>query len=74
MAVIKKPTVPPLPMVVFANLRKWQTLRDVSDEKVAAVLGVKDLNARMRKLFLTIEEMERLCALLQIEPEKLLER
>lgn len=65
---------PPLPLVVWANIAKWQTIRGIEDADLAAVLLVKNLADRRRKLYLTIEEMGNICKLLAIEPEKLLER
>lgn len=63
-----------LPLIIWANIVKWATVRGVEDREIAAVLGVKDLSDRKRKLLLTIEEMDRVCSLLAVEPEKLLER
>lgn len=65
---------PPLPLVIWANIAKWQTIRGVEDAQLASVLLVKNLADRRRKLYLTIEEMGNICKLLAIEPEKLLER
>jgi hypothetical protein len=65
---------PALELIVWANITKWQTLRGVADEAIASVLLVKSLPDRRRKLYLTVEEMGRICKLLAIEPEKLLER
>lgn len=65
---------PPLPLVIWANISKWQQIRGVEDEQLAAVLLVKSIADRRRKLYLTIEEMGNICKLLAIEPEKLLER
>ena len=65
---------PPLPLVVWANIGKWQTIRGVEDAQLASVLLVKNLADRRRKRLLTIEEMDSVCKLLAIEPEKLLER
>lgn len=65
---------PPLPLVIWANISKWQQIRGVEDEQLAAVLLVKSIADRRRKLYLTIEEMGNICQLLAIDPEKLLER
>lgn len=65
---------PPLSLIIWANIGKWQTIRGIEDADLAAVLLVKNLADRRRKLYLTIEEMGNICKLLAIEPEKLLER
>lgn len=65
---------PPLQLVIWANIAKWQTIRGVEDAQLASVLLVKNLTDRRRKQYLTIEEMGNICKLLAIEPEKLLER
>lgn len=65
---------PPLPLIIWANIGKWQTIRGIEDADLAAVLLVKNLADRRRKMYLTIEEMGNICKLLAIEPEKLLER
>lgn len=65
---------PGLQVIIWANIVKWAIVRGVDDHEIAAVLGVKDLSDRKRKHLLTIEEMGRLCGLLAVEPEKLLER
>ena len=65
---------PSLPLVVWANIGKWQTIRGIEDAQLASVLLVKNLADRRRKRLLTIEEMDSVCKLLAIEPEKLLER
>jgi len=65
---------PSIPVIVWANIVKWAIVRGVNDSEIAAVIGVKDLADRKRKHLLTIEEMDRVCALLAVEPEKLLER
>jgi len=63
-----------LPLIVWANLMKWKTIRGISDEMISACLGVKDLRNRKTTYYMSTEEMGRLCDLLQIEPEQLLER
>lgn len=65
---------PSIPVIVWANIVRWAIVRGVNDSEIAAVIGVKDLADRKRKHLLTIEEMDRVCALLAVEPEKLLER
>lgn len=65
---------PSIPVIVWANIVKWAIVRGVKDDEIAAVLGVKNLADRKRKRLLTIEEMEHVCDLLAVEPEKLLER
>lgn len=65
---------PSIPVIVWANIVKWAIVRGVEDRELAAAIGVKDLADRKRKRLLTIEEMERICAILAVEPEKLLER
>ena len=74
MAMATRSKDPPLALVVWANISKWQTIRGVEDAQLASVLLVKNLADRRRKLYLTIEEMGTICKLLAIEPEKLLER
>ena|GEM_PF-5944690 len=64
----------PLPLIVWANLMKWKTIRGISDEMISACLGVKDLRNRKNTYYMSTDEMGRLCELLQIEPEQLLER
>ena len=64
----------PLPLIIWANIQKWMIVRGVEDSEIAALLVVKSLADRKRKLYLTIEEMESVCKYLAIEPEKLLER
>lgn len=63
-----------LPVIIWANIVKWQTIRQVSDEELGLLLGVKNLYDRRRTHYITGEEMEKVCSLLTIEPEKLLER
>lgn len=74
MAAIKASKVPPLELIVWANIKKWQMIRGVDDEQISAVLNIKGMFDRRKSLFLTVEEMGRLCAYLAIEPERLLER
>lgn len=64
----------PLQFVAWANIEKWRILRNVSAEQIAGVLGVKKLADRRATGFLTMEEADRICMYLDIEPEKLLER
>lgn len=64
----------PLTVIVWANIVKWATIRGVEDREIAACLGVKELAARKRNHYITVDEMARLCGLLAVEPEKLLER
>lgn len=63
-----------LDLVVWMNLLKWQSIKGVSDKKVTACLGIKDLHNRKSSHLLTTSEIGRLCELLEIEPEKLFER
>lgn len=65
---------PPIERIIWANIAKWQMIRDVSDDDLARVLGIARLNDRKQKLTLSIQEMGIVCGLLAIEPEKLLER
>lgn len=69
-----KPKRYPLQAVVYANLEKWRRLKGISGEQIAGVLGVKKLSEREKSGFMTIEEFDRLCMYLDLEPEKLLER
>lgn len=63
-----------LDLIVWANVRKWQMIRGVSDSMLCACLGIKTLNNRNASHFLTTCEIGRLCKLFEIEPEKLFER
>lgn len=63
-----------LDLIVWANLKKWQMIRGVSDSMLCACLGIKTLNNRNASHFLTTCEIGRLCRLFEIEPEKLFER
>ena len=63
-----------LDLVVWANLKKWQMIRGVSDAMLCACLGIKTLNNRNASHLLTTKEIGRICKLLEIEPEKLFER
>lgn len=65
---------PPIELIVWANIQKWAMIRQVPDEDIARVLGIARLDDRKRKLLLSVQEMGMICALLAIEPEKLLER
>ena len=65
---------PSLSLVVWANIQKWMMIRGIDDAEIAALLGVTRLDARKRSRLLDIAEMEKLCAYLAVEPEKLLER
>lgn len=65
---------PPIERIIWANIAKWQMIRDVSDDDLARVLGIARLNDRRQKLMLSIQEMGIVCGILAIEPEKLLER
>ena len=65
---------PPIELIIWANISKWAMIRQVPDEDIARVLGITRLDERKRKLMLSIQEMGTICALLAIEPEKLLER
>jgi hypothetical protein len=74
MATLKKSKSPSLALVVWANIQKWTMIRGIDDAEIAALLGVKRLDFRKRSRLLDIAEMEKLCAYLAVEPEKLLER
>lgn len=63
-----------LDLIVWANVKKWQMIRGVSDTMLCACLGIKTLNNRNATHFLTTCEIGRLCNLFEIEPEKLFER
>lgn len=65
---------PSLSLVVWANIQKWMMIRGIDDAEIAALLGVTRLDARKRSRLLDIAEMEKLCAYIAVEPEKLLER
>lgn len=69
-----KPKAVPLPVIVWANIIKWMTIRGANDDEIAAILHVKELAQRKRNHLLTVDEMGDICAYLAIEPEKLLER
>ena len=64
----------PIELVVWANIQKWAMIRGITDDQIAAVLSVKNLADRKRRLFLTVQEMGLLSNLLVVEPERLLER
>lgn len=65
---------PPLALIVWANIVKWATVRGISDDEISAVLGVTRLYERKKSKHITVSEMENICRLLAVEPEKLLER
>lgn len=69
-----KPKRYPLQAVIYANVEKWRRLKGISGEQIAGVLCVKKLREREKSGFMTIEEFDRLCMYLDLEPEKLLER
>lgn len=69
-----KPKRYPLQAIVYANVEKWRRLKGISGEQIAGVLGVKKLSEREKSGFMTVEELDRLCQYLELEPEKLLER
>lgn len=69
-----KPKSPPLTIVVWANIQKWMMIREVEDSEIAAILGVKRLDTRIRNKVLAVSEMDSIAQYLAIEPEKLLER
>lgn len=71
---MKVNTLRKLDLVVWMNLLKWQAIKGISDKKIAACLGVRDLHNRKSSHLLTTSEIGRLCELLEIEPEKLFER
>lgn len=62
---------PQLFKVVWANIIGWMIIRDVEEEEICALLGVKSLYQRKKNQFLTIEELEKVAAYLMVEPEKL---
>lgn len=63
-----------LQVIIWANIVKWQTIRGVSDDELKLLLGVGRIADRKRSGLITGAEMGRICTLLDIEPEKLLER
>lgn len=65
---------PPLELVIWANMIKWKMLRGVSDEMLCACLGVQSIRYREENHLMNTAEMGRICDLLQIEPEQLLDR
>jgi len=62
---------PPLAKVVWANIISWMIIRDVEEEEICVLLGVKRLNERRKKSLLTVEELEKVAAYLMVEPQKL---
>lgn len=60
-----------LAKVVWTNIIGWMIIRDVEEEEICALLGVKSLYQRKKNQFLTIEELEKVAAYLMVEPEKL---
>lgn len=71
---VNRTKTPPLDLIIWANVRKWQTIRGISDEELAGLLGIASLYDRNKSYFLKTSEMGLLCEFFQIEPEKLLER
>lgn len=69
-----KVTAPSLELIVWANVIKWKTIRGVTDEELAALLGVANLYDRNKSYYLKTSEMGKICNYFGIEPEKLLER
>ena len=69
-----QPRAASLPVIIWANIVKWQTIRGVSDDELKLLFGVGRLSERKRSGYITGAEMESVCGLLGIEPEKLLER
>ncbi len=63
-----------LSTIIWANIVKWQIIRGISDEELGLLLGVQRLDARKRSHYITGEEIEKVCGLFSVEPEKLLER
>ena len=73
MAKIAKNAVP-LGKVVWANIRKWMIVRDVTDEEISALLGITRLYERIKTSSISVAEMDSIAKYLAVEPEKLLER
>lgn len=69
-----RPKTPPLDLIVWANVIKWKTIRGISDEELAQVLGISSLYDRNKSYLLRTSGMGIICEFFQIEPEKLLER
>lgn len=69
-----RPKTPPLDLIVWANVIKWKTIRGISDEELAQVLGISSIYGRNKSYLLRTREMGIICEFFQIEPEKLLER
>lgn len=63
-----------VPTVVWANIAKWQTIRNVSDKQIAGILGLSRLTERKQSQNLDLKELDAICIYLEIEPEKLFER
>lgn len=63
-----------IPTIIWANIIKWQMIKGISDSELAFLLNVKTLADRKRTHYITGDDIERICGLMQIEPEKLFER
>ena len=70
---MKVNTLRKLDLIVWMNLLKWQAIKGISDKKIAACLGIKDLHNRRTSYYLTTREIGRVCEILEIEPQKLFE-
>lgn len=62
-----------VPAVVWANIAKWQTIRNVSDKQIAGILGLSRLTERKQSQNLDLKELDAICIYLEIEPAKLFE-
>lgn len=71
MIALKKRT--PVPAIVWANIAKWQALREVSYKQLAGILGLSRLTERKQSQNLDLKELDTICIYLEIEPEKLFE-
>lgn len=62
-----------VPAVVWANIAKWQTIRNISDKQLAGILGLSRLTERKQSQNLDLKELDAICIYLEIEPQKLFE-
>lgn len=71
---MNKAKKPPLELIVWANLMKWQKIKEISDKELSSLLGVDSLKNRKKSYYLTTSDIDVICNYFDIEPEKLFER
>ena len=73
-------TAPPprFGLIIWANIAKHQTLKGITDDDLSRLLGFGNPSTiKQRKnhsYIISADEMEQICALLGIEPERLFEK